>query len=90
MGKQFEEFVAMTNFEIAFNRIKYSTRSRYKNFYKRDLESFSLFLTQNIDQTINDIKEQKYAPTKIERYYIPKKNNLARPISLLYFIDLLV
>ena len=45
MGKQFEEFVAMTNFEIAFNRIKYSTRSRYKNFYKRDLESFSLFLT---------------------------------------------
>lgn len=30
MGKQFEEFVAMTNFEIAFNRIKYSTRSRYK------------------------------------------------------------
>lgn len=67
MGKQFEEFVSMTNFEIAFNRIKYSTRSRYKNFYKRDLESFSLFLTQNIDQTINDIKEQKYAPTKIER-----------------------
>ena len=90
MGKQYEEFISKENFEIAFNRIKYSNRSRYKNFYKIDIESFSLFLTQNLEQTINDIKEQKYSPRKIERYFIPKNNNLARPISLLYFIDLLV
>ena len=90
MGKQFEEFVSFENFEIAFFRIKYATRSRYKEFYRSDLESFSMFLTQNIEQTINDIKEQKYTPFKVERYYIPKKNNLARPITLLYFIDLLV
>lgn len=49
-----------------------------------------MFLTQNLEQTINIIKEHNYTPIEIERYYIPKKNNLARPISLLYFIDLLV
>lgn len=90
MGKQFEEFVSLKNFEIAFNRIKYSNRSRYKDFYRKDLQSFSLFLTQNLEQTVNNIKEHNYTPIEIERYYIPKKNNLARPISLLYFIDLLV
>lgn len=90
MGIQFEEFVSLKNFEIAFNRIKYSNRSRYKDFYRNDLQSFSLFLTQNLEQTINNIKEHNYTPIAIERYYIPKKNNLARPISLLYFIDLLV
>lgn len=90
MSKQYEEFISVENFEIAFNRIKYSTRSRFKDFYRSDLESYSLFLTQNIKQTIIDIKEHKYSPSKVERYYIPKKNNLARPISLLYFIDLLV
>ena len=62
----------------------------YKYFYKKDVEVFGLFLGQNINQLISEIESHKYEPQPVCRYYIPKKNYLTRPISLLNFIDLLV
>lgn len=90
MGLQYEKLLLKENFELAFSRIKHAPNNAYKWFYNVDIESFDFFLGSNIEQLINDIKEFKYEPKNVHKYYIPKKNNLARPISLLDFVDLLV
>lgn len=86
----YERFLTKENFELAYSRIKHAPNNTYKFFYKKDIEVFGLLLGQNINQLINEIVTHKYEPQPVCRYYIPKKNYLTRPISLLNFIDLLV
>lgn len=86
----YERFLTKENFELAYSRIKHAPNNAYKYFYKKDVEVFGLFLGQNINQLISEIESHKYEPQPVCRYYIPKKNYLTRPISLLNFIDLLV
>ena len=86
----YERFLTKENFELAYSRLKYAPNNAYKFFYEKDLDVFGFLLGNNIEQLINDIKSNKYKPQKVCRYYVPKKNYLTRPISLLNFIDLIV
>lgn len=91
MSIQFEKFLDKENFILAYFRLQNAPNNlRNEVFYYEDLDSFGTFLNKNIEQLISDIRDSKYTPIQAERYYIPKKNHLARPVSLLYFIDLLV
>ncbi|MBK5240327.1 reverse transcriptase domain-containing protein [Clostridium sp.] len=65
-------------------------RDEYKEFFYKDFECFELFFEKNIDQLIINIREYIYIPQNCEKYYMPKKKNLARPISLLCLIDQIV
>ena len=88
---QYEKFLSKDNFILAYYRLLYMPDNlHYAHFYKDDLNSFGMFLNRNIEQLIKEISTLTYHPHSIERYYIPKKNNLARPVSLLYFTDLLI
>ena len=90
MGKQYDDFLSKDNFLLAYARVKTAPRNDYKEFYYRDFDAFEYFLDDNIAQLIHEIKEGIFAPTDCEKYYMPKKNNLARPITLLSLTDLIV
>jgi len=87
---QYERFLMKDNFKLAFLRIKTTRRCEYKEFYYKDIAAFEMFLDANIEQLISDIKQNKYQAQPVCKYYVPKNKNLARPFSLLNFIDLLV
>lgn len=90
MGEQYESFISKENFILAYNRIKTVKRNEYKEFFYKDFEAFEMFFEKNIDQLINNIQEGIYEPHECEKYYMPKKKNLARPISLICLIDQIV
>lgn len=88
--KQFDDFLSLENFHLAFERLKTAQKNLYKSIYYEDLRIFELFLTENIQTLTSDIKEGIYKPQKSHKIFIPKKDNLVRPLSMLTFIDLLV
>jgi len=90
MQKGFDKFLTTDNFKLAFDRLKTAPRNLYKSIYYSDLKIFELYLLDNIDNLINSIRENIYKPKKCHKIFIPKKNNLIRPLSMLNFIDLLV
>ncbi|AOC93645.1 Group II intron-encoded protein LtrA [Flavobacterium anhuiense] len=87
---QYEQFLTPENFKLAFIRLKTASRNLYKTIYYEDLRTFGLYLDENIDSTIVQIKNEIYKPEKSHKIFIPKKDNLVRPLSILTFIDLLI
>jgi hypothetical protein len=87
---QYGLFLSKENFRLAFERLKTAGKTLYKTLYYEDLKSFELFLEENIENLLIQIKEGIYKPEKCHKIFIPKKDNLVRPLSLLSFIDLLV
>ena len=85
-----EKFLTKENFILAYKRIQTVKKNFYKEIYYNDINIFGFNLESNIEVLIHKIKEGIYEPKKTNIYYVPKKKNLARPISLLSFIDLLV
>lgn len=87
---QYEKFLTSSNFKLAFDRLKTALRNLYKSIYYEDLKIFGLYLDENIETVITSIKQDIYKPEKCHKIFIPKKDNLVRPLSMLTFIDLLV
>ncbi|RDC61943.1 reverse transcriptase domain-containing protein [Adhaeribacter pallidiroseus] len=87
---QFQAFLSIDNFQLAYSRLKTASKTFYKTIYYDDLRIFGYFLDENIENIINHIKRGIYRPEKCHKIFIPKKDNLVRPLSMLNFIDLLV
>src|SRR5690554_3130884 len=87
---QYDIFLTSSNFKLAFDRLKTASRNLYKSIYYEDLKIFGLYLDENIETVISSIKQDIYKPEKCHKIFIPKKDNLVRPLSMLIFIDLLV
>lgn len=87
---QYDKFLTPNNFKLAFERLKTASRNLYKSIYYEDLKIFGLYLDENIETVISNIKQDIYKPEKCHKIFIPKKDNLVRPLSMLTFIDLLV
>lgn len=87
---QYDKFLTSKNFKLAFERLKTASRNLYKSIYYEDLKIFGLYLDENIETVILNIKQDIYKPEKCHKIFIPKKDNLVRPLSMLTFIDLLV
>ncbi len=87
---QYDKFLTPNNFKLAFERLKTASRNLYKSIYYEDLKTFGLYLDENIETVISNIKQDIYKPEKSHKIFIPKKDNLVRPLSMLTFIDLLV
>src|SRR5690606_24834398 len=90
MLQQFDRFLTSENFSLALRRLQTANKTQYKNLYYPDLRHFALFEKENIELTIHRIREGRYEAKPCSKFYIPKKKNLVRPISVLNFIDLLV
>ena len=90
MLSQYERFLSVDNFKLAFIRLRNAKRNFYKTIYYDDLKIFGLFLEENIESVINLIKQDIYVPEKGHKIFIPKKGFFVRPLSMLTFIDLLV
>lgn len=91
MVTQYDMFLSKDNFILAYYRLLYMPDNlHYSHFYQEDLNSFGMFLNSNVEQLINEISTSTYRPHPVDRFYIPKKDNLARPVALLYFTDLLI
>ena len=90
MGQQYDRFLSFENVELAFARIVRSPRNEHKGFYDRDIKAFEYKFEDNINQLINEIKNDMYEPQMTKRYYIPKSSGFVRPITLLNFLDYLV
>ncbi|GHA51518.1 hypothetical protein GCM10007103_35010 [Salinimicrobium marinum] len=87
---QYSRFLSLENFEIAFYRLKTAQRNLYKTIYYPDLKIFETFLESNLRTLINQIESSTYSPEKSNKLFIPKKNELVRPLSVLKFTDLIV
>jgi hypothetical protein len=87
---QLDDFLNIDNFKLAFIRLKTASKSLYKTIYMEDLRIFSFYLDDNIEMLIYNIKNDIYKPQKGHKIYIPKKDNLVRPLTMLNFIDMLV
>ena len=90
MTSQFEHFLNIHNFKLAFKRLQTSRRDLYKELYYEDMNIFGLLLNNNIESLVHEIGENIFKPKRSHKIFIPKKNNLVRPLSLLHFKDLLV
>jgi hypothetical protein len=86
----FEQLLTVENFCLAFSRLITCKRDLYKEIYYEDIKIFNLFLIENINSLLNEIREEIYEPENSYKIFIPKKNDLVRPLSLLKFKDLLV
>ena len=70
--------------------MKTAQRNLYKSIYYSDLKIFETFLHSNIQTLIEQLKTKTYKPERAHKIFIPKKNELVRPLSMLKFTDLLV
>jgi hypothetical protein len=86
----FEKFLSKKNFILAYERIKNSPKSSYKELYYSDINAFGFFLDTNIETLIDLIETKIYSPEKPYKVFIPKRDNLIRPITYLKFTDYLV
>ncbi|AEE52096.1 RNA-directed DNA polymerase [Haliscomenobacter hydrossis] len=87
---QYDNFLTSDNFKLAYDRLKTASRNLYKSIYYEDLKIFGLYLDENIETVISFIKQDIYKPDKCHKIFIPKKDNLVRPLSMLTFVDMLV
>src|SRR5690554_2201357 len=91
MDNQFENFLSEENFYLAFKQLQtVDGYAFYKSLYRPDLNYFGLYMEDNINFLIHKIQEGIYQPQSSFKIYVPKKNNLVRPLTLLHFEDLLV
>jgi len=89
-NNQVESFLSTENFRLAFQRLQTAPRNFYKELYCEDLKIFGFFLEENIESILTEIRQNIFKPEGSYKIFIPKKNNLVRPLSLLKFKDLLV
>lgn len=87
---QFERFLNIENFRLAFIRLKTAQRNLYKSIYYPDLKIFEVFLEDNLTTLIRQIASNTYTPEQSHKIFIPKKNLLVRPLSMLKLTDLIV
>lgn len=90
LENQFEDFLTLENFHLAFMRLQTAPKNLYKELYYEDLQIFNHFLSENIKLLLNELDKGIFKPEGSYKIFIPKKNNLIRPLSLLKFKDLLV
>ena len=88
--QHFDDFLTPENFHLAYQRLQTASRSLYKELYYEDIKIFGFPLDQNISILLNEIEQDIFEPESSYKIFIPKKNNLFRPLSLLKFKDLLV
>lgn len=86
----FDDFFTPENFNLAFQRLQTASRNLYKDLYYEDIGIFGFNLERNISVLLNEIEQEIFKPESSYKIFIPKKNNLFRPLSLLKFKDLLV
>ena len=89
-GSHFDDFLTLENFYLAFQRLQTASRSLYKELYYEDIKIFGFHLESNITTLLNEIQQDFFKPESYYKIFIPKKNNLFRPLSLLKFKDLLI
>ena len=90
VNSQYDNFLSYENFTLAYKRLKTSPRSVFKEFYYDDFRYFETSFNENIESLILEIRERIYSPVSCEKYFMPKKKNLARPITMLTLIDQIV
>lgn len=86
----FDDFLTSENFYLAYQRLQTAPKNLYKELYYEDIKIFGFFLDKNILTLLNEIEYDIFNPEASYKIFVPKKNNLVRPLSLLKFKDLLV
>ncbi len=61
-GTQFNDFLTIENFHLAYQRLQTASRDLYKELYYEDLQIFGLFLDDNIKLLVNEIEQGIYKP----------------------------
>lgn len=84
------KFLALRNFELAFERLVRGQNRDYKTFFRHLYPSYQLALRENLEDLIDDIKRGKYSPSSATSIYQPKKSGILRPLRLLSLQDQIV
>ena len=73
IDSQKELFLATENFKLAFKRLQTASRNLYKELYIEDLEIFGFLLEGNIENLIEEIRNNIFEPEKSFKIFLPKK-----------------
>lgn len=84
------DFIDISNFRLAFERILHSNNFFYKSFYRNALGLYSLSLNQNLKSLIKELKDETYEPSLSTTEFVPKQNGILRPFAVLTLKDLIV
>ena len=87
---QYQDFLKIENFNLAFIRLKTAPYTLYKSIYIEDLKVFEVFLESNLKTIIDLIETNKYEPNSCNKILTPKNELQVRPVYMLCFVDLLV
>lgn len=75
------------NLHLAWKRILTSTRFQYKALCRESYDAFSWHVERKIDLYSAELREKIYQPLSSSKFYIPKKNGLVRPMTVLSVKD---
>ena len=84
----FNKFLSPDNFQLAWRRIRNSTRLEVKD--RLSLKIFSGDLNAHIEILIDELKNNQFIPASAEHIYAPKKSRTLRPFPFLGMRDRLV
>jgi retron-type reverse transcriptase len=85
---EWEEFISLTNFRLAWNRVKNSSHILVKD--RLALNIFAMSTSILLETLIDRINNGIYRPIQAERIYTPKKAGTLRPFPFLNIHDRLV
>jgi hypothetical protein len=83
-------FISIANFRLAFTRVVRGQNKEYKNLFRHLFPSYQLGLQENLQDLINDIKQERYEPSPATVVFQPKKSGILRPLRLLTLQDQIV
>jgi hypothetical protein len=85
-----KQFIALSNFELAFTRIVQGQNKEYKNFFRHLFSSYQLGLRDSLEDLIDRIRRGQYKPADATCVFKPKRSGVLRPLRLLNLEDQIV
>ena len=78
------------DFQRAYRQLEAAPLGYYKEIYADEMRIFGQNLNENIESVLDHLRQKTYRPSTAYKIYLPKKDNLVRPITVLTFVDLLI
>jgi hypothetical protein len=84
------KFTAISNLELAFNRVIRGQNRDYKAFFRHLYPSYQLTLNENLQDLSRELRGGRYRPSQAICIFLPKKSGILRPLRLLTLKDQIV
>src|SRR5258706_1933666 len=85
-----KEFLSLSNFELAWERVLRGSNAQYKRFFSHLFPSYQIASQASLTDLMSRIGRGIYVPSSAITVYFPKPTRILRPITLLTLNDQIV